>query len=165
MQSIELTFDPETDAAIRAQWDGLASADLPSLASHAGATNRPHVTLAAGDSLVDAFAERGEFALPIEARFGGILLFSLSKGRFVLARAVVVSSPLLAMHSAVHAAVSGVSEQTVPGAWSPHVTLSRRLTRDQVAAALPLLGDIPPGAFTAVRLWDSVEKTITPLAG
>ena len=42
------------------------------------------------------------------------------------------------------------------GGWTPHITLGRRFTADQVAAALTTLGNVPSvdAAATRMRLWD-----------
>lgn len=67
MRSIELVFDDDTESAIRADWVRLAEAGLPSLASHTGASNRPHLTLAAGAELLVQPLHAFDGALPIEA--------------------------------------------------------------------------------------------------
>lgn len=163
MRSIELTFDEESDAAVRAEWARLADADLPSLASHTAPSNSPHATLAAGADL--AFLKPMDWgALPLEVEFGGILLFPAAKGRFVLARSLAVTGALLALHRTLHEAVGGAVDRTLPGRWSPHVTLARRLSPDQVAGALRVLGDIRSAVCTEARLWDGPTKTLTALS-
>lgn len=164
MRSIELTFDGETDAAIRADWAALAAAGLPSLASHTGSSNRPHLTLAAGASLADGASLRSSFAgLPLPFRFGGLVVFGAGGRRFVLARQVVAAGALLELHRRVHAAAPGAVEQTLPDRWVPHVTLARRLDPIGLGTALTLLGSPPEPVAVAARLWDSAEKTITAL--
>ncbi|MGT2424968.1 2'-5' RNA ligase family protein [Amnibacterium kyonggiense] len=81
------------------------------------------------------------------------------------------SRPLLTLHAAVHRALqqhaSGapVTDQTLPDRWTPHVTLARRVPADRIADALAAV-DVEPLAarFRGARLWDSVEKSVTPLA-
>jgi hypothetical protein len=61
MRSIELTFDPSLESAIRAEWAALESAGLPNLGRHPHASNRPHLTLAAGAELEATDAVRAVF--------------------------------------------------------------------------------------------------------
>jgi 2'-5' RNA ligase len=164
MRSIELTFDAKTDAAIRNDWAALSAAGLPSLASHTGSSNRPHLTLAAGVDLTDSASLRSCFAgLPLPVRFGGLVVFGAGVRRFVLARQVVAASGLLELHRRVHAAAPGAVEQTLPDRWVPHVTLARRLDPAELGTALTLIGGPPDLAAVAACLWDSAEKTITAL--
>lgn len=165
MRSIELTLDDGTDAAVRAEWAALLDAGLPSLATHRGATNRPHVTLAAGEELADTPQLREALAvLPIVVETGGLLLFRAGRGAVVLSRQVVASAALLNLHRAVHAAITGAVELTLPGKWTPHITLARRLAPDRLAPALAVLPESRPVALTGGRLWDGVEKTVVPLS-
>jgi hypothetical protein len=107
MRSIELTFDETMDAAIRRDWEALASADLPSLASHTAASNRPHLTLAAGEAL-QPVPVRG---LPVAVRFGGIAVFPAGRRKFVLVRSIVASRALLDLHRGVHDALEDAASE------------------------------------------------------
>lgn len=174
VQSIELLLDEATEAAIRGSWAALAAAGVPSLADSASESNRPHVTVAvavtgleaaaaAVGSVVAGLAESG---LPTVV--GAPLLFGGARDRWVLVRQVVVGRALLELHAAVHDAIGGaaseVSEQTLPDAWSPHVTLARRLPGPLLPSALAAV-DVEPvvARFVGVRLWDSVLRTVRPL--
>ncbi|WP_375388706.1 2'-5' RNA ligase family protein [uncultured Amnibacterium sp.] len=180
VQSIELLLDDEGESAVRGSWAALADAGLPSLADRAGASNRPHVTVAVTDGDGFAAAEgalRAVFAgwdlagRGLAATIGAPLLFGGHRQRWVLARQVVTSRPLLTMHAAVHRALAlgasgaGVIAQTEPDGWTPHVTLARRMPADRLPDALAVL-DLEPIAvrFRGARLWDSVAKAVTPLA-
>ncbi|UUL76619.1 2'-5' RNA ligase family protein [Pseudarthrobacter sp. Fe7] len=131
MRSIELVFDDPTDALLRADWARLEAAGLPSLAAHTSAGNSPHITLAAG---VDLQAGReGQHqeevwqALPIEVTFSGALVFPAGTGKYVLARSVLLTTSLLDLHRQLHQGLSGALPLTLPGSWTPHVTISRRI--------------------------------------
>ena len=103
VQSVELLLDRATDDAVRGQWALLAAAGLPSQARHTGESNAPHVTLAVRTTIPDALDDALAAAvldLP-PVRLGGLLVFA--HRRCVLARAVVPSAPLLALHARVHA--------------------------------------------------------------
>jgi 2'-5' RNA ligase len=128
MRSIELTFNDPLDALVRADWARLADAGLPSLASHTAPSNRPHITLAAGKELsCDAGVQDPLGRLPLEVQFSGVVLFPAHHGTFVLARLVVPSTPLLVLHAEVHHQCNGAFANTRPDAWTPHVTLARRI--------------------------------------
>jgi 2'-5' RNA ligase len=164
VHSIELVLDDDTDRQIRAEWNQLAGAGLPSQARHTGASNRPHITLALAAALDAADGGRlttAAAALPMPITIGSLLVFGSL--RFVLARLVVPSVALLETQSAVTAATA---EPVDPhgnfsaGQWTPHVTLARRLTADQLAEAVTALGELPAiaGAATRARRWDMSAK-------
>lgn len=164
MRSIELTLDDDADAAVRADWAALAEAELPSLAAHTSATNRPHLTLAAGEGLADSPALREALgALPVPVVLGSVVLFGDYAKRVVLARQVVVTPELIALHARVHDLLTDATPQTRPGAWTPHVTLSARLPVADLPRALALLGTAREGAAVGARLWDGVERALTAL--
>ncbi|KRE81292.1 2'-5' RNA ligase family protein [Arthrobacter sp. Soil764] len=162
MRSIELVFDDATDSLVRADWARLAAAGLPSLAAHTSASNSPHITLAAGPDLIAADEGPWE-GLPIDVIFSGAIVFPAGTGRYVLARSVLLTSPLLDLHRLLHQGLSGALPQTCPGAWTPHVTISRRIPAHQLGTALDLLALRLEGRCTGARLWDSSTKTVTPL--
>ena len=159
MQSVELLLDDALDAAVREEWRLLADAGLPSQARHTGPTNAPHVTLAVAAALSPAAEARLVNTVTDELpslTLGGLLVFP----GHVLARVVVPSAALLDLHARVIVAVGdedGVVEHVHPGAWTPHVTLARRLGPDDLASAVRLLADAPrerTGRAAAVRRWD-----------
>ena len=162
MRSIELVFDDSTDSLIRADWARLQAAGLPSLAGHTSPSNSPHITLAAG---VDLQLDReGPWqSMPIRIAFSGAIVFPAGPGKYVLARAVLLSTPLLDLHGRLHHCLSGALPLTLPGAWTPHVTISRRIPAEQLGTAMELLDLRVDGQCTGARLWDSGTKTVTPL--
>lgn len=164
MRSIELTFDGAAEASVRADWDRLAGAGLPSLASHTAPSNSPHITLAAGDSLaIPPGAPRLWTGLPLDVRLGGLVLFPAGKGKYVLARLVVGTAGLLDLHAGLHRHATGALPLTLPGAWTPHVTLARRIPAGSLGAAVGLLDATLEARCTAARLWDSTTHSITAL--
>lgn len=168
VQTIEVVLDADLDAAVRREWAVLADAGLPSQALHLGLTNAPHVTLGVSSALSEGAAAvlRG-VPLPGEIRLGGLLVFRARTA--VVARAVVPSPALLATHAAIDAALAdapGRPDHTLPGRWTPHVTLARRLDGGQLAQALDLLADAPRelvGEVAALRHWDSDATSVSVL--
>ncbi|PNI08233.1 hypothetical protein CXX84_12630 [Arthrobacter sp. AFG7.2] len=164
MRSIELTFEDAIDARIRADWAMLAGAGVPSLAGHTGQSNRPHVTLAAGPDL--KLSDRVQDIprmLPVRTEFSGVLVFPGGPGKYVLARSVVLTRQLLELHRFVHAEAAGATHLTLPDAWTPHVTLARRVPHHLLGTAVELLDLGLAGECTGARVWDSRTRTVTPL--
>ncbi len=166
VQSVELLLDRATDDAVRGQWALLTAAGLPSQARHTGESNAPHVTLAVRTTIPDALDDALAAAvldLP-PVRLGGLLVFA--HRRCVLARAVVPSAPLLALHARVHAvldaepACDASAPHLAPGTWTPHVTLARNLPVADLSAAVAALGPVPEvgGSVAAVRRWDASRR-------
>jgi 2'-5' RNA ligase len=169
MRSIELVLDASSDSLIRADWSRLAAAGVPSQAGHTSPSNSPHITLAAGPDLtvqdlaVPDNADGLWQELPLALEFSGIQVFTSGAGKYVLARSVVVTAALLDLHRALHEWVAGALPLTMPDAWTPHVTLARRVPGHLLGTALDLLELRTEGQCTAARHWDSTTRTITSL--
>ncbi|WP_072807384.1 2'-5' RNA ligase family protein [Rhodococcoides yunnanense] len=169
VQSVELLLDDALDAAVRAEWQVLVDADLPSQGRHRGESNRPHVTVSVADEFEEL--DRGIASTPLA------VLFPIRLGPFVvfrgkhatLARLVIPSRDLLSLHDAVSSLAGtshGLRAHTAPGHWTPHVTLARRLTEAELAAALRRLDSVPAvltGATVALRRWDGERKVEWPV--
>lgn len=162
--SLELLLDDAAEAAVRREWDALAAAGLSSLAGHTAASNRPHVTLSIRSTPVP-HPLAIDAALPIPIELGPPLLFGSGERR-VLARAVVPSTALLALHGEVLRAAGEGDDapHSLPGRWMPHVTLARRLRLVDLPAALALLGPAIEGSAVAVRRWDASTRSVTHVA-
>jgi 2'-5' RNA ligase len=172
MQSLELLFDPGTEAALRAEWTALQDAGLPSSARNTSQSNRPHVTVAVAREGLDRSLHRVRSSiaalLPLQVTVGGYLVFPASHGA-VLSRSIVVSRALLELHNRVIEAVEAdavVLETARVDRWTPHATIARRLTPEQLGSAI---AHLPRGSRSAlaqaVRLWDSETRTVTLVAG
>ena len=168
VQSVELLLDEALDDWVWCQWRALESAGLPSQVRHGSLTNWPHVTLGVADSIApelesalsDAVAE-----LPIPIQLGGVIWFPGK--RHVIARSVVPSAELIAMHARVHAILDGpamVGRRMTPGTWTPHVTLARGVRPEQLGAVVDCLAGVdgigkePVGIAHTARRWDSDAK-------
>lgn len=161
--SIELLLDHHGDAAVRRLWQRLADAGLPSQLRVESATNRPHITLVAAQRIapeVDSRLEQLAEDFPLPAVVGAPLIFG-GGDRLTLARLVVGSAQLLALHDEVYtearSSMTGPFEHSRPGQWTAHVTLGRRFTPDQVGRALAQVGGIAEEIATTVvglRRWD-----------
>lgn len=156
LHALELVLDDASDALIRAEWEALARAGLPSQARHTGLTNAPHVTVVAAPENpadVEAFAvERLGPLLPLPVELAGIVL--LGRGPYAFARLL---EPNAALGDAVRAIRGRVPHPHSPG-WTAHLTLARRLCPEQVG---PAIAAVATGAaaprhvvVAGLRRWD-----------
>lgn len=164
VQSVELLLDPVSESAVRAQWQLLADAGLPSQASHHGPSNRPHITLFVAREVpaeIDEQLKRRFSAPDFEVRLGGYVVFGGKQ--MVLARSVIPSRALLHLHREIAEATAGstaLPAHVEPGGWTPHVTLARRVEPARLGEAIGLVGtDVILGHSGAIRRWDGERKT------
>ena len=165
-QSVELMLDDAADTEIRAQWDRLGDAGLPTARrTEPSPHHSPHVTLWAGEQLGAAADARlpalfGD--LDLELVIGGLLLFGPHRAGYVLVRQVLVSAGLATLQQQVVQVCGGSGYgQFGDGRWSPHVTLARRVGVDQVGPALLALAGGPAELNATVRRarrWDGDRK-------
>ncbi|WP_445170206.1 2'-5' RNA ligase family protein [Mycolicibacterium sp. Dal123E01] len=164
--SIELLLDARADTAVREMWQALADAGLPSQLKVASATNRPHITLIAAERIspeVDQVLEGLTEEFPRSAVLGAPLVFG--GDRMTLARLVIPSEALLALHEEVYEEclpyMTNRFAHTRPGRWTPHVTLGRRFTAAQVGEAVAVVDGITAdirASVVGVRRWDGDAK-------
>ena len=83
----------------------------------------------------------------------------------MLARLVVPAARLLQMHARLHQQCTGAFANTLPDAWTPHVTLARRIPGHLLGTAMDALDVRTQGECTAAHLWDSPTRTTTTLGG
>jgi hypothetical protein len=162
VHSIELVFDRDTGAAIRRIWEDLAAAGIPSQAP----ASRPHVTLVVADRIapdVDALLQPVAQRLPLGCAVGASLLFGRSNA--VLARLIVPTAELLAVHAEVHRMCGpylapGPMPNSLPGQWTGHVTLARRVGGAQLGRALRIAARPSEirGSFAGLRRWDGNKR-------
>lgn len=166
--SIELIFDDATDAALRRDWTALAEAGLPSQARHRSPTNRPHVTVAVSERIsaaVDDDLTEPARSLPMPCRIGAVMVFG--RRSLTVVRLVIPTESLLRLHRDVHERSVGRQDpgpfpHALPGQWTPHVTVCRRLPPSDLPAALEVLGaDDVAGTFAALRRWDGDARIDT----
>ncbi len=182
--SVELLLDPAAESAIRAQWQALDDVGLPSQMHVKSTTNRPHVTLIAAQRISPEIDEvlRGLADLfPIDCVVGAPLVFGGASDRprrsasspHTLARLIVPSSELLDLHAEVYRRclpylTGDPFAHCRPGHWTPHATLARRLTADQVGLAMPVVnaaGTDLAADITGLRRWDSDQRLDHLLVG
>ena len=172
--SIELLLDDRTEGVIRGQWRALSEAGLPSQEQVRSPTNRPHVTLLAARRIspaVDGVLRELGGRFPFAAVVGAPLVFG--GARHTLARLIVPSAELLAVHEEIYRAslpylIGDPYGHCRPGHWTPHATLGRRYTEAEIGAALAVVDsgakDIA-AQVTGLRRWDPDERVDHLLVG
>jgi 2'-5' RNA ligase len=168
VHSVELVFDPDTEAAIRHIWDGLREVGIPSQAP----ASRPHATLTVAERIdpeVDEVLRPVAARLPIPCRIGAPLVFGRSQ--VILTRLVVPTAQLLALHDDVyrlclpHVAPEPMAN-SIPGQWTAHVTMARRVHGNQLGRALRVAGRPSEikGRIVGLRRWVGESKREIPIS-
>lgn len=162
VHSIELVFDRDTEAAIRRIWDELSGAGIPGQAP----ASRPHVTLAVAERIsagVDEPLSVVRARLPLGCAVGAPVLFGRTAA--VFARLIVPTAELLSLHTEVHRLcgphlVPAPMPNSLPGQWTAHVTLARRVDGAQLGRALRIAGRPAQieGRFVGLRRWDGDKR-------
>ncbi len=167
-QSVELLLDADSDEAVRAEWDLLRHAGLPSAwRPEPSGSHRPHITLlaaAAIDPGTEPALRELVGGLDLRVMIGSPLVFTARRGTFILVRQVITTVELLRLQAAVlDLCGPGLDETSELGRWVPHVTLGRRFGADQLGPAIALLaGQETPAEveakITVCRRWDGEAK-------
>ncbi|OCB07659.1 hypothetical protein A5717_03500 [Mycolicibacterium porcinum] len=167
VHSVELVFDPDTEAVVRGIWDTLRDKDIPSQAP----ASRPHATLivaqhidAAADAVLAELVDR----FPLPCHLGATLIFGRSAG--VLARLLVPTDELLKVQAEVYRLCLPFMDpapmpHAEPGNWTPHVTLARRVAPARLATAVRVAGRPAEivGQVTGLRHWDGDKRLEHPI--
>jgi len=163
LHALELSPDDTGADAVRRGWQGLRDAGLPSQLDHRGTTNAPHVTLVATpDPLSADVADRALALLgpllPLTVPLSGLIIFG--GPRPSLAWAVEMPDEVVAAVLELRSHTRGHRHQ----GWLPHVTLARRLRRDDIEAARVAVGAGPRELVLAtLRHWDPESASISTL--
>jgi hypothetical protein len=148
--ALELFFDAEADAAVRALWQRLELGGVPSMASRTHRRHRPQVTFAMAGSIPrparDALRkDLSRLALP-NLWLYTLAAFPTTENALLLG--AVVDTELLAVHSAVHDVLAGRVRQPsayyLPGAWIPHCALAQGITPVELATGFAALHPVQP---------------------
>lgn len=168
VHSVELVFDPDTESAIRHIWDGLREVGIPSQSP----ASRPHVTLTVAERIepdVDALLASLIDRFPMRCVVGAPLLFGRSQ--LILTRLIVPTADMLAVHAEVYRLSLPHTQpapmaNSLPGQWTGHTTLARRVHGSQLGRALRVAGrpSVIKGNFTGLRRWVGESKREYPIS-
>ena len=168
VHSVEIVFDPDTESAVRRIWEDLREAGIPSQAP----ASRPHATLTVAERIdpeVDAGLRGLADRFPFPCRIGAPLVFGRAKA--VLARLVVPTAELLDVHAEVHRLSLPFIQPSpmanaLPGQWTAHVTMARRVMPAQLGRAMRIVGKPTEivGSVTGLRRWVGDKKLEFPIS-
>ena len=116
------------------------------------------------DALLRALVPR----FPFTCRIGAPLVFGRAKA--VLARLLVPTPELLDVHAEVHRLClphlqAGPMANAIPGQWTAHVTMARRVMPNQLGRAVRIAGKPPEikGDVIGLRRWVGDKKVEYPI--
>jgi len=141
--AVELSFDAQTDAAVRRVWDDLAREGVNDFMAGFGV--HPHISLAVFDELVVAEAdpEIADFAhnlFPLPVVLSHVGIFPGDAG--IVFFGAVVTVELLAAHAELHRRLQRVSDGAWPyyesSEWVPHCTLTQDMPLDRIPRAVEI---------------------------
>ncbi len=172
VESLDLPFDAVADTAVRALWDRLEEAGVPTLRTYTHRRHRPHVSLLVADSI--DLAAAGEALAPLDLG-DPVALELVGPGLFpgdpaVLYLTVAPTSGLLELHrrvlGAVRPATHGVWPHYALGRWVPHCTVAMAVALDAIEPAVEacLAGPLPIVATsTAIDRFEARSGRATTL--
>lgn len=161
-QSLDLTLDPASDALLRAGWTALTDAGITSEGERVSDSHRPHLTAlaAAGfrPELLELAGRDLGALLPMELPVSATVVFGRSR---------LVVAHLLSPGAAVREVIERLRDEAgVTEPWVPHLTLSRKVTAEQLAGALHIAAETRPATITidALRHWNPETRIVAALA-
>ncbi|MDQ1102740.1 2'-5' RNA ligase family protein [Nocardioides zeae] len=165
--SLDLLLDAEGEGAVREEWDRVAAAGVPGAGVRRDAGHAPHLTVAERDEVpaeADAALDALVAHLPLTLHLGAPLVLGAA-GRRVVARVVAPTPALLALHAEAarllrSGGARGGPPWSAPGRWVPHLTVTGRLTDDQVVPALTALGAPYEVVGARLRRWMPGTRTL-----
>jgi 2'-5' RNA ligase len=167
--SVCLLLDERADRTVRALWQRLEDAGIPTLLTHTHGRHQPHLTLA---SLIDYELEpvREHLsslpAAPVTpVLFDALGMFRRSRCWLGLAPSAELVNRQRASVSAVVGAGARLHRSYEPGAWVPHLTLAPRLHLEQLATVARHTFEVLPVAATLDRavLVETTNGAVHPL--
>ena len=162
VHSLELLLDSHSESAIHAVWQQLSDAGLRA----PGPASRPHATLVVAEQIsaeVDSVLAPLREHMPLPCVIGAPMLFG--GPTFTLVRLMVPSAELLSIQAQVYSVSApylspGPLPNSEPGKWTPHLTLARRVTANQLAEAFTIRRTYRDlhGSVVGLRRWDGGKR-------
>ncbi len=165
--SLDLLLDAEGERAVRDEWERVASAGVPGAGVRRDAGHAPHLTVAEREGVAaeaDAALDALVAHLPLTLHLGAPVVLGAA-GRRVVARVVAPTSALLHLHAEAARLLGpdGGPPWSAPGRWVPHLTVTGRLTDDEVVPALGALGAPYDVVGARLRRWMPGTRTLRDL--
>ena len=160
-QSLELVPHEPGREAVRAIWQRLSEAGLPSQADHGAQSNEVHLTVLEAADLSSVLGQARATLLPLLPLALPVLGTTVLGVRRLAAVLTLQAPP--ALTDAVERLRAAIDEPP-DHAWLPHVTLARRLDAETAARVLAAAGEAPQQlTFTELRHWDPATRTLHEL--
>ena len=142
-QGIVLLLDDDADAAVRACWQRLDEAGIPSLATYTHGRHVPHISLVVAERIevgewLGPLREGWFSGLPAPVELGPVATFP-DGGWVFLGVDGVDRSAHRRLVASLGDDLTDPWEHYLPDHWVPHCTLAGGLDADEVEAALELL--------------------------
>jgi 2'-5' RNA ligase len=171
VQSVELLLDTHLETTVRREREALVDARVTRELRRGGDPAVPHITVGVATSIdadVEDALRQMDHGVGLELRLGGLLL--LGGRSSVLVRVVVPTVPLLELQATVWQVLAdspGMPDNLVPGRWTPHVTLARRVGPSDLWKAVDVLGGwtSAEGSVAGMRRWDGDARRAWALDG
>jgi 2'-5' RNA ligase superfamily len=150
-----LLFDRRSERAVRALWDRLEQAGVPSLRSHTHGNHVPHVSYAVlrrwDEPAVTAALAVLDDGDAVELQFDGIGLFRRGRTWLVSGASADFMARQQRVVEAVTATGAELHKHYVPGTWLPHCSLAPRATLAQLSVVASAVFDVLPLRATLDR--------------
>jgi 2'-5' RNA ligase len=169
--SVCLILDARSERAIRALWQRLEDADVPTLLSHTHGHHIPHLTLASLRSWDLEAVTRELSSLPAASpqvvHFDALGMFRRSRCWLVPAPTNELLSRQEAVVRATRRTGADLHRHYEPGRWVPHLTLAPRLRLADLAVVAARVYDVLPvtATLSTLTLIDTSTGTRHSLLG
>jgi 2'-5' RNA ligase len=164
-----LLFDRRSERAVRALWDRLEQAGVPSLRSHTHGRHLPHVSYAVLRTwdlaaVCAAVAGLGPVA-PVELTFDGVGLFRRGRAWLLAGAAVEFVTRQERVVDAVTGTGAELHKHYRPGRWLPHCSVAPRASLAQLPVLAAAIYDVLPleARLDRIALVDSATGEVWPV--
>jgi hypothetical protein len=165
-----LLFDRRSERAVRALWDRLERAGVPTLRSHTHGRHVPHVSYAvlrSWDLVAVSAAVAGLGAVaPVELTFDGVGLFRRGRAWLLAGATAEFLRRQERVVDAVTATGAELHKHYRPGRWVPHCSVAPRAPLAQLPVLVAAIYDVLPleARLDRVALIDSATGEFWPVA-
>ena len=142
-----LLFDRRSERAVRALWDRLERAGVPSLRSHTHGRHMPHVSYAVlrtWDLAAVSAALAGLGPPPVELTFDGVGLFRRGRAWLLAGAAAEFVTGQERVVEAVTETGAELHKHYRPGRWLPHCSVAPRASLAQLPVLAAAIYDVLP---------------------
>ena len=165
-----LLFDRPSERAVRALWDRLEQAGVPTLRSHTHGRHVPHLSYAVlrtWDLAAVSAAVAGLGAVaPVELTFDGVGLFRRGRAWLLAAATAEFLTRQERLVDAVTATGAELHKHYRPGRWLPHCSVAPRTPLAQLPVLVAAIYDVLPleARLDRVALVDSATGELWPVS-